>query len=224
MGDLIGGLAGAGLSFLGQTQANQKNWDIAQSNNEFSAQQFANRYQTTVKDLQSAGLNPMLAYGQGGGTPPTASAVAPMQNTLSSAVHGYNTVRANTAQTRLQEEQVVATTAQAEQSRTQALANIANTAKMDQDTKTSAAVENVQRLQLDQIAAEIALKNANTVQTSAQTAKTNIETLRAHQEAQIRKPEEAKSKTWWGRNISPYLSDFSRGVSSATSAASMLAK
>jgi hypothetical protein len=40
----------------------------------FSASQFASRYQTTVKDMQAAGLNPMLAYSQGGGSAPTSSA------------------------------------------------------------------------------------------------------------------------------------------------------
>lgn len=43
---------------------------------DFSAQQFASRYQTTVKDLKSAGLSPMLAYGQGGGNAPTSSAAS----------------------------------------------------------------------------------------------------------------------------------------------------
>lgn len=43
---------------------------------DFSADQFAKRYQTTVKDLQAAGLNPMLAYSQGGGTPPSSAAAS----------------------------------------------------------------------------------------------------------------------------------------------------
>lgn len=43
---------------------------------QFSAEQFATRYQTTVKDMQAAGLNPMLAYGQGGGNAPTSSAAS----------------------------------------------------------------------------------------------------------------------------------------------------
>jgi predicted amidohydrolase YtcJ len=53
--------------FAGQRQ------DDAQ---DFSAQQFATRYQTTVKDMQLAGLNPMLAYSQGGGSAPTSSAAS----------------------------------------------------------------------------------------------------------------------------------------------------
>jgi len=43
---------------------------------DFSAEQFATRYQTTVKDMQAAGLSPMLAYGQGGGSAPSSSAAS----------------------------------------------------------------------------------------------------------------------------------------------------
>jgi len=238
MGDLIGGLTGGLLGFVGSNMTNQKNWDIAQSanqsaqqiadaNNSFNAQQYATRYQTTVKDLQAAGLNPMLAYGQGAGSPIPAVAApvqraAPAVNSIGNAVSAYNSTRMNLAETKLKEEQASATTAQAETSRTQALQNIASTAKQEQDTKTSLAVENVNRMQLDKIASEIALQKATAVQTNAQTAKTNVETMRANQEKQIRAPEEAKSKTWWGKHVSPYLSDFSRGASSATSAATMM--
>lgn len=41
---------------------------------DFSAQQYASRYQTTVKDMEAAGLNPMLAYQQGAGASPQGSA------------------------------------------------------------------------------------------------------------------------------------------------------
>lgn len=57
-GDLLGGLLGS--------QASQRRQEDAQN---FSAQQFATRYQTTTADMKAAGLNPMLAYSQGGGTP-----------------------------------------------------------------------------------------------------------------------------------------------------------
>jgi hypothetical protein len=68
---------GAVAGFLGQGQTNQKSWDIAQAANAFSAEQAqkqmdfqkemrATQYQTAVEDLKTAGLNPMLAYTQGG--------------------------------------------------------------------------------------------------------------------------------------------------------------
>lgn len=63
IGDLLGGALGASTAASRQEDAQA-----------FSAQQFATRYQTTVKDMQAAGLNPMLAYSQGGGNAPTSSA------------------------------------------------------------------------------------------------------------------------------------------------------
>jgi hypothetical protein len=85
MADLFGSI----LSYLGTQDTNQANADIAQANNAWSAQQFATRYQTTTKDMQAAGLNPMLAYSQGGGSPPTAQSYQ-AQNPMSSAVEAYH--------------------------------------------------------------------------------------------------------------------------------------
>jgi hypothetical protein len=71
-----GTLAAVGGSLLSgylNNQAAASRQDDAQG---FSAQQFASRYQTTVKDMQAAGLNPMLAYTQGGGNAPTSSAAS----------------------------------------------------------------------------------------------------------------------------------------------------
>jgi len=136
----LGGLAGGVLSFIGQQQTNQKNWDIAQSNNAFSAQQFAQRYQTTVKDMQAAGLNPMLAYSQGGGAPPTASQVAPMQNSLGAAVEGYNRTKGTSAQSTLQEQQ-------AQQS--QAQVGLINSQSAKTAAETKVAEEQAKLLQAD---------------------------------------------------------------------------
>lgn len=63
---------GAYSSIEGNKQTNQTNLDIANAQNAFNAEQYAKRYQTTVQDLKAADLNPMLAYGQGAGSPASA--------------------------------------------------------------------------------------------------------------------------------------------------------
>jgi len=60
-----------GGSLLSGFLNNQAASDRQETGNDFSAQQFATRYQTTVADMKAAGLNPMLAYSQGGGSAPT---------------------------------------------------------------------------------------------------------------------------------------------------------
>jgi len=64
-GDLFGGV-------MNNLFANNRQED----SQDFSAQQFATRYQTSVKDMKAAGLSPMLAYSQGGGNAPTSSAAS----------------------------------------------------------------------------------------------------------------------------------------------------
>lgn len=64
-GDLFGGLFGS--------QASQRRQEDAQN---FSAEQFAKRYQTTTADMKASGLNPMLAYSQGGGNAPAGTSAS----------------------------------------------------------------------------------------------------------------------------------------------------
>jgi len=103
-----GALMAGGLGYMGTEMTNQANAARADASNQWSADQFASRYQTTVKDLEAAGLNPMLAYSQGGGSPPTAQQVQ-FQNPAFAGVQSFQT--ASTAfQSNSMVDQVNATT------------------------------------------------------------------------------------------------------------------
>ena len=73
LGWLAGGPAGAavGAQIGGGIDTNFQNHSSASQAQDFSAQQYATRYQTQVADMKAAGLNPMLAYSQSPGSSPT---------------------------------------------------------------------------------------------------------------------------------------------------------
>jgi len=84
---------GGGASLLGGLFTNKAQAEQAASAQAFSAAQSqhqmdfqermrASQYQTAVKDLTAAGLNPMLAYSQGGAGTPSGSAAVGQQATL----------------------------------------------------------------------------------------------------------------------------------------------
>lgn len=70
-GSVAGSLISGGLSYLGGLQANSAASAAADKANDFALKTFKNRYQWTTQDMTKAGLNPMLAYIQGGGSPPS---------------------------------------------------------------------------------------------------------------------------------------------------------
>lgn len=141
-----GSLIQAGASLLGGIQRNTSQQDQARAANEFSAQQFATRYQTTVKDMEAAGLNPMLAYSQGASGQPSGQQ-AVMTDYLSPAVSAYQ----NSNQQLLQE-------AQAEQARSSASLNArqerlvnATVEKTVQEIKNLSATEDQVRATIDNL-------------------------------------------------------------------------
>jgi len=148
----LGGLAGGLLGFIGQQQTNQKNWDIVQSANAASAAQaqaqmdFQERmrqtqYQTAIEDMKKAGLNPMLAYSQGGAGVPTGAmgsvSTAKMENALGAGVTGYQQLASNNAELDLKASQTTATSAQAIKTEADTIQTKAQTLKTAEDTNLS---------------------------------------------------------------------------------------
>lgn len=75
IGDNIGFgslVSGAG-SFLGQKSANDANTALSLKQMEFQERMSNTAYRRSMADMQAAGLNPILAYKQGGATTPSGS-------------------------------------------------------------------------------------------------------------------------------------------------------
>ena len=214
-GSVVGGIA----DVLGQQQTNQTNIDLANQANQFSAQQFATRYQTTVQDLQKAGLNPMLAYGQGGGSPPSAVGIAQQTNPYQRAgdVASKALGAANTAmQTQLTDAQVAE--------------SISRTGVNDEDRKlksaqTALAILEAPNVSLKgkQMAQQMLLDSARTSATAAEEAATKLNTL-IRSKGDL--PEsERKGQYYKNELYNPfYLKDAVSGISSAVNAKQLIGK
>lgn len=82
----------AGLSKIGQDQANDENAEQAQLNRDFQERMSNTQYQRARKDLEAAGYNPMLAVANGGAGNVSGSSAASMQNALSGAAQATSAI------------------------------------------------------------------------------------------------------------------------------------
>lgn len=67
-------IIGGTMASSAQDKANRTNVKLAQENRDWEERMSSTAYQRAVQDLKAAGLNPMLAYSQGGASTPNNSA------------------------------------------------------------------------------------------------------------------------------------------------------
>jgi len=86
IGAIAGSAIGAIGSLFGQKSANKQNLQIAREQMSFQERMSNTAYQRAIADMRKAGLNPMLAFSQGGASSPAGSS-AQMQNEYSDAAN-----------------------------------------------------------------------------------------------------------------------------------------
>lgn len=185
----IGDLASGALSFFGQNSANQANKDIVAQQQAFQQYNSNTAYQRAVADMKAAGLNPMLAYSQGGASTPSGASTT-IQDAITPAL---NSARSN-AGMRSQISQQTAQTA--------------NTVANTQTQQTQAKLNN-----------DLSLKAKADAALSATSAKNvAVKTALAQQDIPGATNAANADRTWYGRNVKPYLPDLlSHSAKSAAS-------
>jgi hypothetical protein len=207
LGSLLGGAVSGLGSFLGQSSANQTNTQLAREQMAFQERMSGTSYQRAIADMIAAGLNPMLAYSQGGASTPSGQ-TAVAQNALgagaTSAAQAANTIA-----------DINLKNTQASTNNSQEDLNTANKNLALAETANKVAQLGGHRQFENQIIAQIKQSNAMAAQASAAAAKATAEYPESVAIGQLY--EQPYGKYIKGaERLSPVVRDVGIGASSAT--------
>lgn len=239
-----------------QQDTNNSNYRIAQENNAFNAEQIAKQmdyqtnmsntsYQRGVQDMQAAGLNPMLAYSQGGASTPTGNAATAqpvsMQAPKNTAYTGNTAAMANGINSTISSAQAMADLKNKDEMNSQIKAQTLNT---QADTlQKSAHTENTQQLtaqskqQVHNLQSQVEELNsrmlsqdqdrktssANEQHARAQASESAQRTANIKQQYDINRPHQDVSNSWYGRNIKGGLDEFTKQIGNVIGSAKQAA-
>jgi hypothetical protein len=108
IGNILGGIGagiGGALSYKGAKKANEMNYRIAREQMAFQERMSGTAYQRAVQDMKQAGINPIMAFNQGGASSP-GGASANMVNELSGSVSSAIQMARASADIRLVKSQI----------------------------------------------------------------------------------------------------------------------